>query len=83
MNQLSDVYRVRLISFGYGLLSLIILALVGVFASPDFSLLVKTHFGDSVFTGFLLLLVPELIKHLRNLAELKKLGADGKRPILI
>ena len=80
---MTDLYRVRLISFGYGLLSLILMALAGVLVSPDFSALVKTHFGNSAVIGFLLLLVPELAKHLRNLATLKKLGAEGKQPLLI
>ena len=83
MNQLSDVYKVRLISFGWGVVSLILIAIAGVLVSSDFSLLVKTHFGDSVLTGFFLLFIPELAKHFRNLAELKKLGAKDEKVLLI
>ena len=71
---MNDLVKIRLVSFGYGLLSLIAIALVGVLASPEFSELIKTNFGNSAFTGFLLLLVPEIVRHLRNLAVMKKLG---------
>jgi len=80
---MSDLYRVRIKSFSWSFLSLILMALAGVLVSQDFSALVKTNFGDTAFIGFLLLLIPELTKHFVNLAALKKLGAKGERPLLI
>ena len=75
---MSDLYKIRALSFMYGLGSLIILAIGGVIISPDFATLVKTNFGDSALVGFLLLLAPEVARHLRNLAALKKLGSHEK-----
>ena len=84
MNKLSDLYAVRLKSFGYGLASLILIALIGVFASPDFAKLISINLGNyPVLAGFLLLLVQELVKHGRNILVTKKLGAEGKQPLLI
>ena len=71
---MNNLLKIRLVSFGYGLLSLIVVALAGVLASPEFSELIKTNFGSSAFSGFALLLIPELFKHARNLIEARKLG---------
>ena len=79
----TQLLKVRAVSFGWGLFSLIIIAISGVLLSPDFSALVKANFGDSAFVGFALLLVPEVVKHLRNLAEVKKLGGGDKKIFLI
>ena len=79
----SQLIKIRLVSFGYGLASLLGLAVIGVLLSPDFAALVKANFGDGVVSMFVLLLVPEVIKHLRNLIETKKLGAAGTKVFLI
>mgnify|MGYP001596300803 CR=1 FL=1 len=78
----NDLVRIRLVSFAYGLASLVGLAILGVLVSPDFAALVKAHFGNGFFATLILLLVPEVAKHIRNLIETKKLGST-KRPFLI
>ena len=79
-----NLLKIRFVSFGWGVFSLIVLAIVGVLSSPAFKELVLTNFGSSVWTGFLFLLLPELVKHLRNLAEIKKLGGlEDKKIFLI
>lgn len=79
----NQLLKLRLVSFGWGLASLVGLAIVSVLLSPDFAALLKANFGDGVFTMFTLLLVPEVAKHIRNLIEAKKLGATGKEPFFI
>ena len=75
----TNLLKIRAISFFYGFASLVGLAIVGVLVSPEFVALIKAHFGSGIFTSLLLLLVPELVKHLRNLSTIKKLGAkEGK-----
>ena len=75
--------KVRLISTVYSFLSLVIMAVAGVFVSPDFSVLVKANFGNSALVGFFLLLMPELAKAIRNYAILNKLGSAKEKPFLI
>ena len=73
-----DIYRVRIQSFLWSFGSLVLIAIAGVLVSSDFATLVKTNFGDTAITGFFLLFVPEVAKHIKNLAALKKLGSHEK-----
>lgn len=73
-----SLLKIRAVSFFYGFLSLLGLALVGVLSSQEFMSLVKENFGQTIFTSFLFLLLPELIKHGRNVLEVKKLGSKEK-----
>ena len=78
-----NLLKIRAVSFGWGVFSLFVMAIAGVLMSPAFKELVLDNFGSSVWTGFLFLLLPELVKHLRNLAEVKKLGSEDKKIFLI
>lgn len=69
--------KVRLISFGYSLLSLVGVAIVGVFTSQDFAVLVTQHFGQGIISTLILLAVTEAVKHIRNLSVLKQAGLGG------
>ena len=80
---MSDLYRVRVQSFLWSLGSLVLIAVAGVLVSPDFASLVKTNFGDTAVTGFFLLFLPEVAKHFKNLAALKKLGADYSKKVIL
>ena len=80
---MTDLYRVRIQSFLWSFGSLTLIAVAGVLVSSDFATLVKTNFGDTAITGFFLLFVPEIAKHIKNLAALKKLGATGEKVILL
>lgn len=73
----TNLIKTRLISFGYSLLSLILTAFVGVLASPDFATLVQTNFGGGITATLILLVVTELVKHLRNVKVINKLGKVG------
>ena len=75
---MKDLIKIRFLSFGYGALSLILMAVAGVLLSPEFSTLITDNFGGSFITGLLLLFIPELAKHIRNLAKTKKLGSKEK-----
>ena len=80
---MNDLIKVRAVSFFYGFVSLVGLAITGVLLSPEFSALVKDNFGNSALTGFLLLVIPEMVKHVRNKIEIKKLGSEDKKIFLI
>ena len=81
---MTDLYRVRIQSFLWSFGSLILIAVAGVLVSSDFATLVKTNFGDTAVTGFLLLFVPEIAKHMKNVAALRKLGTHkiGSREVV-
>lgn len=69
----------RLKSFGYNLLSAVVVALLGFFSSPEFATLITQNFGDTVLSTVLLLLVPELVKYIRNafvIAKANKLAGS-------
>ena len=76
MNTLNQMWRVRLVSFGYGFASLLVSAVVAVLLSEEFRALVFTHFGNSFVAGAVMLFVPEIVKHLRNAAKLGTLGGQ-------
>lgn len=78
-----DLIKVRLVSFGWSFVSLVVLALAGVLMSSEFRNLLTANFGEGLFTSFLLLVIPELVKHLRNLAEIKKLGGLEDKNIFL
>jgi len=80
--------KTRLISFAYGGGTLLLLALIAVLSSPEFQALVSEHAGTGFFGTVAVLLLMELVKHLRNLHVLKGQDYGGeeekkKRIILI
>lgn len=75
---MNDLIKIRIISFSYSFGTLLILAVIGVLVSDDFSSLVKGNFGSGFAGTLILLLTQEFAKHLRNLAVTKQLGGDKK-----
>lgn len=77
-----DLITVRLKSFGYSLLAFAVTGVLGFLVSPEFSALVTENFGDSVATTLVLLIVPEVVKHLRNLSVVSKFGSTRDVPLI-
>lgn len=75
MTDTQKLIKIRLISFGYGFASLLGTALIAVLLSEQFRTLVFSNFGDSFLAGFIMLIVPEIVKQIRNMTKLGKLGA--------
>ena len=73
----------RLKSFGYGLLSSVILGIASFFVSPGFESLVNENFGGTVIGTLILLIGAEVAKHLRNIKVSKTLGASSSDQILL
>ena len=74
-----ELIAIRLKSFGYELATLVVLGILGVLSSSEFSTLVTTHFGDTATASLILLVTSGIVKHVRNLDALKKsLGAKEK-----
>lgn len=79
-----DLVKARVISFVYGLLTLIIggilTAVLSVLAGPEFHALVIANFGDGMVSSFLFLIVAQIVAHVRNMTVVanfeKKVGAD-------
>lgn len=80
-----DLITLRLKSFAYQAGSLIAVAVIGVLASPEFLELVQEAAGNGIIGALAVLLIPELVKHLRNLQVLKKaeLGGEGDDDIVL
>lgn len=79
----TDLVKTRIVSFGWSALSLFVVAIAGVLASNDFRTLIFQHFGNTFYTSLALLFIPEIVKHLRNLAVTRKLGSRRDSVILI
>ena len=73
---MENLWKVRMTSFVYGFLSLLGSAVVAVLLSEQFRALVFSHFGNSFFAALVMLFVPEIVKHLRNVAKLGKFGVQ-------
>lgn len=81
---MDEQISIRLKSFGYSLLSMAVLAVLGFLASSDFTALITQNFGESAFTAIVLLVVPEAVKWLRNyLLTQGMLGSATDRSKLI
>ncbi len=80
---MSDLIAVRLKSFGWSLLSFLGVSIAGWLMSTEFSTLVTEHFGSSVIGTLILLFVPEIVKHIRNLRMLGRYGANSHAVVLI
>lgn len=79
-----ELLKIRAVSFGYDALSLLLTVLVATMASPQFSDLVTQHFGDTALGGIALIVVANLVKHLRNLDIVQKVGSiEGAKAPLI
>lgn len=81
-----ELWKVRLVSFGWSCLSFFATGLVTMLASDDFRALIENNFGGSVFGTLLVLLVTELVKHLRNTQLLKSYQVGGRydeKPVII
>ena len=74
----SKLISVRIKSFVVSLCAYAVIGITAFLASPDFASLVTEHFGNTAITSLVLLVVPEVAKHLRNLVAIKKLGAIGE-----
>lgn len=84
MNQETlELLKVRVISFLYSLAGMLLSAILGILSSPGFAELVQENFGSGVLGMFVLLVVSESLKHLRNLNVVKtaKLGAAQGRTV--
>ena len=75
----------RLKSFGYGIVTIIGLAVVSALSSPEILALITENFGNGTAGILVTLFVTEIVKHLRNLKVLKdaQLGGEGKAVTLI
>lgn len=73
-----DIIKVRFVVFGYQLLSLVVVALTGVLASPEMRTLITENFGESVGASLILLGVNALVAHMRNLSIINKVGGGDK-----
>ena len=74
----SKLISVRIKSFLYSLCSYAVVAVLAFLASPDFATLVTEHFGNTAVTSLVLIVVPEVVKHFRNLQAVKDLGGQGE-----
>lgn len=75
-----ELLKVRVTAFIYEAGTLIVAGVIGVLASPEFSELISTHFGDTIFGTLVLLVVTGIVKHFRNtvvLGNAQRVGARG------
>jgi len=73
MNQ----WKIRLESFGWGLLSLVGTVLGGLLISPEFRSLISDNFGVTTATIVCTIVIPEVLKFFRNRHVAGKLGATN------
>ena len=88
-----DLAKQQVLKIGYGLLSLIITAVIGavlsVLTGPEFQALVTENLGDGPVAAILFLIVNQAVAWIRNAAVLSKyteaLGSTEERepPVLI
>lgn len=80
---MNDLLSIRVKSFLYSLSGLIGTALIGVLVSDQFSALLSSFTGTTIWGSLIALGVSELIKHLRNkvvVGKAKKLAGETKYP---
>lgn len=77
--QTLDLIKIRLISFGYQVLALVIATLLGVLFSDDFRNIVVQNAGDGVVGTMIVLVFDALIKHIRNVQVIGKWAQLGSR----
>lgn len=74
--------KIRAISFGYDAVSLLLTVLVATLASPQFADIVNEHFASTGFAGIILIVIANLVKHLRNLDIVQDVGGTGGKPLI-
>jgi len=72
-----ELLRVRAISFMYEVGSMLLIVLVGVLGSEEFSNIITNNFGDTIYGGLILLIVSGIVKHLRNTMVIKQIELGG------
>ena len=80
---MEKLFKTRLISFGYSFLTFALVVGGGFVFSDGFKEWIFSNFGTSAWTSLFFLLSQEVVKHLRNVAKLGKLGAQEDDIILI
>lgn len=65
-----ELIKTRALSFMWSLLSLAGTALTAMLLSPDFANIVTNNFGTGATGMLILMVVTELVKHLRNMRAL-------------
>ena len=81
-----ELIKIRVISFAYQLATAIAALVAAYLLSSDFAALVQEHFG-TVAASLVSLVIPEIVKHLRNVRVVKgwRLGGGNqfRKPTLI
>ena len=80
---MNSLIQARIKAFSVQLGSFILVAVVGVFLSPDFKTIITEHFGNTAATSLAILLITGIASHIANKLALKKLGASDNEVILI
>lgn len=83
MNNNTNLWKARLISFGYSFVTLLVSLLLFLLSADGFREWVFANVSNTTLAGFIILVAPEIIKHLRNVQQVKKLGAKGADDIII
>jgi len=80
---MNPLIQARIKAFSVQLGSFVLVAVVGVFLSPDFKALVMEHFGNSATTSLAILIITGIASHVVNLKALKKLGARAEEGVIL
>jgi len=71
-----DHFSLRVLSFFYGVVTIVTGALLAAFMSPEFGTLITTHFGETAVGTIAYLIWDGVVKHLRNKSVENRFGAD-------
>ena len=75
MTDAQKLVKARLISIFYSVSSFAVIIIPVVITSSEFQTFIQTHIKSSLLVSILLLAIPEVAKHFRNLTKMGKLGA--------
>lgn len=75
LTESQKLWKARLISIGYSFVTLLGSLLLFLLSADGFREWVFANVGNTTLAGFIILIAPEIIKHLRNVKKLGKLGA--------
>ena len=79
MNEEINLIKLRVVSFLYSLLGVIITAVGAYLTSEEFRALVGEHFGPTLTTTLVLIVTAEIAKHIRNVKLQGRVRVGSKR----
>lgn len=79
---MKELWQIRVKSFAWDILGIVITGVSGFLLSPDFASIVTNHFGETALTSIALVVITGIAKTLRNMKVQTELGSTGSKDLI-